>query len=43
MEQSKKELGRYEDMLSNIPGKKKLVYESDKKGDNLLDPKQIRE
>ena len=43
MEQSKKELGRHEDMLNNIPGKKKLVFESDKKGDSLLDPKQIRE
>ena len=43
MEQSKKELGRHEDMLNNMPGKKKLVFESDKKGDNLLDPKQIRE
>jgi len=43
MEQSKKELGRHENMLNNIPGKKKLVFESDKKGDNLLDPKQIRE
>ena len=30
-------------MLKNIPTKKKLVFESDKKGDSLLDEKQIRE
>jgi len=34
---------RHEEALKGIPTKKQLVFESEKKADNLLDPKQIRE
>ena len=43
LERAERELGKFEGMLKNIPTKKKLVFESDKKGDSLLDEKQIRE
>lgn len=43
MEQSRKEVGKFENMLKTIPSKKKLVYESESNANSLLDPKQIKE
>jgi hypothetical protein len=47
MEQTRKHYGKYENMLETIPTqtttKKKLIFESDKRKNDLLDPKQIRE
>jgi len=43
LEQTKKEVGKYENMLKSIPNKKKLVFESDRQGDGLLDTSLIKE
>jgi len=43
LEEAEKMALKHQEALKNIPVKKKLVFESDKKADNLLDPKQIRE
>ena len=43
LEEAERMVAKHRRALSDIPVKKKLVFESDKKADNLLDPKQIRE
>ena len=43
LEEAEKMAMKHQDALKNIPVKKKLVFESEKKSENLLDPKQIRE
>jgi hypothetical protein len=43
LEQTKREVGKYENMLKSIPSKKKLVFESDRQGDGLLDTNLIKE
>ena len=43
LEEAEKMVGKYQRMFDEIPTKKKMIFESDKKGDSLLDPKQIRE
>jgi len=43
LEEAEKMAMRHEEALKGIPTKKQLVFESEKKADNLLDPKQIRE
>jgi len=43
LEEAEKMAMKHQDALKNIPVKKKLVFESEKKSENLLNPKQIRE
>jgi len=43
LEEAEKMAMRHEEALKGIPTKKQLVFESEKKADSLLDPKQIRE
>jgi len=43
METTKRQFSKYTRVLEEIPAKKKMIFESEKKAGGLLDESQIRE
>ena len=43
LEATKREFSKYTKVLEEIPGKKKMIFEAEKKASSLLDERQIRE
>jgi hypothetical protein len=43
MEATKRQFSKYTKVLEEIPSKKKMIFESERKANSLLDENQIRE